>query len=122
MYRSFIRRFILTLTLLIRIAFYTLIERKFLGYSQIRKGPNKPRLSGLPIPLADAVKLFTKEQINPTIANSTPFYIAPTIALLIAILLGNLIPSPQSIIILSISAPLFSAIARLNVYTSLTAG
>ena len=54
---------------LIAIAFYTLIERKFLGYFQLRKGPNKPRLMGLPVPFADAIKLFVKEQAKPTISN-----------------------------------------------------
>jgi NADH-ubiquinone oxidoreductase chain 1 len=54
---------------LIAIAFYTLIERKLLGYFQIRKGPNKPRLIGLPVPFADAIKLFVKEQAKPTISN-----------------------------------------------------
>jgi len=47
---------------LLAIAFYTLIERKFLGYIQHRKGPNKPRLIALTTPLADAIKLFIKEE------------------------------------------------------------
>lgn len=122
MYRLLLRTLILTVAILIAIAFYTLIERKFLGYTQIRKGPNKPRLAGLPVPLADAVKLFSKEQVKPIISNPAPFYIAPIIALFLAIILANLIPSTISISSLFYSAPIFSAIARLNVYASLTAG
>jgi len=59
--------YIINLTLiiasaLIAIAFYTLRERKFLGYIRHRKGPNKPRFIALTIPIADAIKLFTKEE------------------------------------------------------------
>lgn len=46
---------------LIAIAFYTLLERKGIGYAQARKGPNKVRLAGIPQPLLDALKLFSKE-------------------------------------------------------------
>ena len=57
---------------LIAMAFYTLIERKFLGYFQTRKGPNKPGLIGLPVPFADAIKLFVKEQSKTSTANHLP--------------------------------------------------
>jgi NADH-ubiquinone oxidoreductase chain 1 len=72
---------------LIAIAFYTLIERKFLGYFQTRKGPNKPSLMGLPVPFADAIKLFTKEQSTPATSNSLPFHGAPILGLTLAILI-----------------------------------
>jgi NADH-ubiquinone oxidoreductase chain 1 len=72
---------------LIAISFYTLLERKALGYFQLRKGPNKVGISGLPQPFADAIKLFTKERISPIYSNTIPFYIAPTIRLFLALLL-----------------------------------
>ena len=122
MYRALISTLILSVAILIAIAFFTLVERKFLAYSHLRKGPNKPSLIGLPQPLADALKLIIKEQVKPNIANQVPFYIAPVIALFLALSLANLIPSPISVTRSEFSAPLFSAIARLNVYASLTAG
>jgi NADH-ubiquinone oxidoreductase chain 1 len=81
---SFILRYILAL---LAIAFYTLIERKFLGYFQLRKGPNKVILMGLPQPFADAIKLFTKEQTNPTPANISPYIFAPILGLILALIL-----------------------------------
>lgn len=122
MYRRLLSSLIIIVSILIVIAFYTLVERKFLGYCQLRKGPNKPRLSGLPVPLADAVKLFSKEQLKPIISNLTPFYLAPTRALFIALILSNLVPTNSAINALDYSAPIFSAIASLNIYSTLTAG
>ena len=72
---------------LIAIAFYTLIERKFLGYFQLRKGPNKPSLIGLPQPFADAIKLFVKEQAKPTMSNNILFMAAPALRLALAIII-----------------------------------
>mgnify|MGYP003537552106 FL=1 len=81
---SILLRYVLAL---VAIAFYTLMERKFLGYFQTRKGPNKPILIGLPVPFADAIKLFTKEQAKPTLANRLPFIGAPILRLSLALLL-----------------------------------
>lgn len=88
MYLSFSISFILSfLIALLAMAFYTLIERKFLGYFQIRKGPNKVRIRGIPQPFADAIKLFIKEQSNPMPVNFYPFLAAPLLGLALTLLL-----------------------------------
>lgn len=107
---------------LLAIALYTLLERKLLGYFQLRKGPNKVALMGLPQPLADALKLFLKEQSKPTIANTLPFLIAPIIALSLALFLWLLYPISSPTHFAPFGVLLFLCISRFNVYTTLAAG
>ncbi len=72
---------------ILAIAFYTLLERKALGYFQLRKGPNKVNLAGIPQPFADAIKLFTKQQTKPKFANFFPYVLSPLFSLTVALLL-----------------------------------
>merc|ERR1712131_414350 len=65
---------ILIICILVNVAFITLIERKILGYSQIRKGPNKVRIIGLIQPFNDAIKLFSKELVIPNQSNKFQFF------------------------------------------------
>ena len=84
---SFIYIVLSILIALVAIAFYTLVERKFLGYFQLRKGPNKVRITGLPQPFADAIKLFIKERSLPSNSNSKLFHIAPVFGLILTLIL-----------------------------------
>lgn len=116
---SFVLRYAIAL---LAIAFYTLIERKFLGYFQLRKGPNKVGLAGLPQPFADAIKLFTKEQSKPTIINQSPFIAAPVLGLILTLILWAIFPHFHPAIFLSFGALYFLCVSRINVYTTFIAG
>ena len=59
--------------IIVAVAFFTLLERKTLGYIHLRKGPNKPGAGGVVVPFADAVKLYLKEIRRPTLSNKTLF-------------------------------------------------
>lgn len=107
---------------LMAIAFYTLIERKFLGYFQTRKGPNKPSLIGIPVPFADAIKLFTKEQSTPSISNKFPFHFAPILGLTLALLIWVLYSHTFQSFFITFGALYFLCVRSINVYSTFIAG
>lgn len=107
---------------LIAIAFYTLMERKFLGYFQTRKGPNKPSLMGIPVPFADAIKLFTKEQSTPLISNKYPFHFAPILGLTLALLMWVLYSHSYQAFFITFGALYFLCVRSINVYSTFIAG
>nr|AGH08824.1 NADH dehydrogenase subunit I [Amynthas lingshuiensis] len=120
---TFFTSILLSLVLaLVAMAFYTLMERKFLGYFHLRKGPNKVGLMGVPQPFSDAIKLFVKEQAKPTPSNKSPFMVAPTMALILALMMWAIYPHSHQSYFLQFSVLYFLCVSSMNVYATFMAG
>nr|BCS80002.1 NADH dehydrogenase subunit 1 [Monomorium triviale] len=76
---NFISLMMVMVIVLIGVAFLTLLERKILGYVQLRKGPNKVGLGGIFQPFSDAIKLFNKEFFFIMKSNNYLYYICPVL-------------------------------------------
>jgi len=114
----------LVLPLMICVAYLTLWERKAIGWSQIRPGPNRVGPYGLLTPIADAVKLIFKEIIRPTAANKALFFLGPVMTIMPALAAWAVVPFGPDVALANVNAGLLflMAITSLEVYGVIIAG
>ena len=113
---------LILIPVLLNVAFITLLERKILGYRQYRLGPNKVSFIGLLQPIADAIKLFTKQIEFPYRRNYLIFFISPVLSVFLVLLIWIIIPIASGYHFFSFSTIIFLIILRFGVYPLLLAG
>ena len=118
------------LPLILSIAYLTLWERKLIGWMQVRRGPNRVTFFGIPFlrgwgqPIADVIKLMTKEIIVPSGANKFLFALAPVMAIMPAFAAWAVVPFSPELVLADIDAALLYILAMtsMGVYGVIIAG
>ncbi len=106
---------VILMPLFIVVAYYTLAERKVIGYMQSRIGPNRVGPKGLLQPFADMFKLMFKEIILPTNANKYLFFIAPVLTFAPAMAAWAVMPFNDTLVFADINAGLLYILAMTSV-------
>nr|UNO54307.1 NADH dehydrogenase subunit 1 [Amblyomma sp.] len=119
---NLIMNFILLIMALLSIAFFTLLERKIMGYCQNRKGPNKTGVYGLFQPFSDAMKLFSKEMNSMYYMNLILYLISPILSISIMLLLWMMFKYKSNVMDLNLTLIFFLCISSLSSYTMLISG
>ena len=116
--------FIIIIPLMVSIAYLTYFERKVIGAIQLRKGPNVVGPFGLFQPIADGIKLLTKETIFPQNANKFIFAFSPILTFALALLSWAVIPIDYKVVLSDINVGIMYifAISSLGIYGIIMAG
>ena len=106
------------------VAYYTYAERKILGMMQRRQGPMTVGPFGLLQPIADGIKLLSKETIIPTQANGPVFVLAPMILFTLAVIAWAVIPVNAKWVLADINVGILYlfAVSSMAVYGVIMAG
>nr|YP_009445118.1 NADH dehydrogenase subunit 1 [Mahasena oolona]ATV96144.1 NADH dehydrogenase subunit 1 [Mahasena oolona] len=112
----------LIIGVLIGVAFLTLLERKLLGYIQIRKGPNKVGFIGIFQPFSDGIKLFTKGQVYLNLSNYFCYYFSPVISFNLSLLIWMIIPYYFNMLNFNLGILFFFCCTSMGVYTLMVSG
>lgn len=110
--------------LIVSVAYLTTIERKVIGYMQLRTGPNRVGFAGILQPIADALKFLNKELIFPTRANWGLFLLAPQLMFIPSMLVWAVVPFDVGLVLANIDAGVLFvfAMTSLSAYGVLIAG
>nr|YP_009353819.1 NADH dehydrogenase subunit 1 [Bryopa lata]AQZ26110.1 NADH dehydrogenase subunit 1 [Bryopa lata] len=114
--------FVTYVCVLMAVGYFTLFERKALACMQIRKGPNKVGVGGILQPIADAVKLLSKQYLVPSRANKLCFYFAPVFSFTLSLMLWHAFPFYYANYYVVFGLMYFFCVSSVSVFGTIMAG
>jgi NADH-quinone oxidoreductase subunit H len=115
---------VIAVPVILCVAYLTYVERKVIGWMQVRIGPNRVGPLGLLQPFADVLKMLFKEIVVPSGASRALFFVAPMLSLAPALAAWAVIPFTGTLVLSDINAGLLYilAMSSLGVYGVILAG